>query len=202
MPHPPTPGTGDRTRLTLTDPRALRALAHPARQRVVAELYAGESLTATQAAALCDLTPSAMSYHLRALEKWGIVRRGESTDGRERPWLAAADDFTIPHATYAALGDGRGVELIALWGNEIARALARVAAAPGEEGADASAVMRTRLWVTPEEARAITDAISAAMQPAVGRTSRAHPEGARPMDAYVLLVPAETDAQEQPAVAD
>lgn len=73
--------------LVLDDPRALRALAHPARQKLIDELYSGRVLTATQAAEMVDLTPSAVSHHLRALEKWGIVRRATSTgDARERPW--------------------------------------------------------------------------------------------------------------------
>ena len=63
------------TEVRITDPRAMRALAHPARQRLITELFSGEVLTSTEAAELCDLTPSAMSYHLRALEKWGIVTR-------------------------------------------------------------------------------------------------------------------------------
>ena len=46
----------------LDDPRMLRALAHPARQRLITELFSGEVLTATEAASLVDLTPSATSW--------------------------------------------------------------------------------------------------------------------------------------------
>lgn len=99
-----TKGTTRRTRktttkgttLTLTDPRAIRAIAHEARQQVIDELYSGSVLTATEAARICGLSPSAMSYHLRALEKWGIVVRDDtSSDGRERPWRAS------PRVTWA-----------------------------------------------------------------------------------------------------
>jgi DNA-binding transcriptional ArsR family regulator len=62
---------------------------------VIEELYNGRELTATQAAELCGLTPSAMSYHLRTLERYGLIRAGESTDGRERPWRKAGDDITF-----------------------------------------------------------------------------------------------------------
>ncbi|MEI2776295.1 MAG: helix-turn-helix domain-containing protein [Tetrasphaera sp.] len=182
-----------RTQLTLTDPRALRALAHPARQRVVGELYAGESLTATQAARLCGLSPSAMSYHLRALEKWGIVRRGESEDGRERPWLSAADDFTIPPAAYEGIPAALGDQLLALWGDEVDQALARAAGAEGRLH-ELSTVRRSRLWITPEEAAALNAAIGEALEEFGGRTSRDHPEGAVPMDGYILLVPADPAA--------
>src|SRR5512146_2234938 len=77
--------------LTLEDPGALRALAHPARLAVVDELYQGNERTSSELAELTGLSPSAMSYHLRALERWGIVERGTPrSDGRERPWRGVA----------------------------------------------------------------------------------------------------------------
>src|SRR6476620_157158 len=73
----------------LDDPGALRALAHPARLAVVDELYQGVERTSSELAALTGLSPSAMSYHLRALERWGMGERGAPReDGRERPWRA------------------------------------------------------------------------------------------------------------------
>src|SRR6266540_4506091 len=87
----------------LRDPGALRALAHPARLAVVDELYQGVDRTASELAELTGLTPSAMSYHLRALERWGIVERADArTDGRERPWrgpgrsLSLVSDLSTP----------------------------------------------------------------------------------------------------------
>ncbi|HET6987330.1 MAG TPA: winged helix-turn-helix domain-containing protein, partial [Kribbella sp.] len=83
-------------RVVITDPRAIRALAHPARQRIIDELYSGRVLTATECAELAGLTPSATSYHLRALERWGIVERADaSADGRERPWRALGTGLQI-----------------------------------------------------------------------------------------------------------
>jgi DNA-binding transcriptional ArsR family regulator len=81
----------------ITDPKAIRALAHAARLEVISELYSTQvSRTATELAAQTGLTPSAMSYHLRALQKWGIVVPAETAgDARERRWKAAGTDFTI-----------------------------------------------------------------------------------------------------------
>jgi DNA-binding transcriptional ArsR family regulator len=77
--------------ITISDPRALRALAHPARQRLINELFSGRVLTATEAAEMVDLTPSAVSHHLRALEKYGLAERAKTSgDGRERPWQGTA----------------------------------------------------------------------------------------------------------------
>ena len=83
--------------MEITDPKAIRALAHAARLEVISELYATQvSRTATELAAQTGLTPSAMSYHLRALQKWGmVVPAATSGDARERRWMAAGTDFTI-----------------------------------------------------------------------------------------------------------
>src|SRR3954451_7473255 len=92
--------TGD---VTLDDPGALKALAHPARLSVVDELYQGNERTSSELAELTGLSPSAMSYHLRALEKWGIVERGEERDdGRERPWRAAGRTLSFDPETISA----------------------------------------------------------------------------------------------------
>jgi DNA-binding transcriptional ArsR family regulator len=81
----------------LGDARTIRAVAHPARLVVIEALYdRGLALTATSAAEIAGITPSAMSYHLRALERYGIVRRADATgDGRERPWVRAAKHLRV-----------------------------------------------------------------------------------------------------------
>jgi DNA-binding transcriptional ArsR family regulator len=63
---------------------------------VINELFSGRSATATELAGRAGLTPSAMSYHLRALSRIGLVKRADASgDGRERPWQAAAEDVNI-----------------------------------------------------------------------------------------------------------
>jgi DNA-binding transcriptional ArsR family regulator len=84
------------TQLTLTHPNTIRALSHPARVLVLNELFSGRSATATELAGLAGVTPSAMSYHLRALSRIGLIERAEASgDGRERPWQSASDDINI-----------------------------------------------------------------------------------------------------------
>lgn len=106
-----------RKQITLTDPRTMRALSHPARVAVIDALYGGRVATSTELAELTGLTPSAMSYHLRAMEKLGIVERAEASgDGRERPWRAAGEGITFStldttaHRAAAALLTGRVME--------------------------------------------------------------------------------------------
>jgi DNA-binding transcriptional ArsR family regulator len=74
-------------RARISDPKVMRALAHPARLTILEELGLGRAGTATEFAAICGLTPSATSYHLRALAKAGLVQEAPGRgDGRERVW--------------------------------------------------------------------------------------------------------------------
>ena len=78
-------------RKVVTDIRALRALAHPDRVAILRLLMAGVARTATECARAVGASPSACSYHLRELERFGFVVRDESVagDGRTRPSTAA-----------------------------------------------------------------------------------------------------------------
>lgn len=180
----------ERSTLRISDPRALRALAHPARQRVVTELYSGEVLTATEAARLCDLTPSAMSYHLRALEKWGIVERDESSDGRERPWRASADGISLTPEAHRRAGAETSRASIRTWHSDLEADLDRLATAVSD-GEDHGMTSRDRVWLTGEEEEALRERLRAAVDDVRGRSSRSHPEGARPWNVYALVLPAQ-----------
>ncbi|HET7045596.1 MAG TPA: winged helix-turn-helix domain-containing protein [Gaiellaceae bacterium] len=90
----------------LTDPRALRALAHPTRLELVGLLRREGPLTATQAAEKVGESPSSCSFHLRQLAKWGLVEEAGGGRGRERPWRATARytswDAAAPEAAGAS----------------------------------------------------------------------------------------------------
>jgi predicted ArsR family transcriptional regulator len=74
----------------LTDPKALRALAHPIRLRLVGLLRVRGQLTATQASQLLGESSASCSFHLRQLAKYGLVEEAGGGQGRERPWRATA----------------------------------------------------------------------------------------------------------------
>ena len=96
----------DNERMTITDVRVLAALAHPARLAILHLLLTVGDATATQCSAVVGESPSSCSYHLRHLEKFGLVERVESdtddeVDGRTRRWRSVATgfDFGEPHST-------------------------------------------------------------------------------------------------------
>jgi DNA-binding transcriptional ArsR family regulator len=156
--------------VTLSDPVAVRALAHPARLAVIDALYAGDVLTATQCAQLAGITPSAMSYHLRALEKHGIVLRAEPTgDGRERPWMRAGD---VLRSDLSSAGPGGAAAADMLVDHAMALDLQRLraaveadlAAGPGTTWARTTTYNRNRLLLTPDEARSLGEAIDGVVE--------------------------------------
>jgi DNA-binding transcriptional ArsR family regulator len=90
------PGTAGNP-LKLTDPRMMRALAHQARIAIWAHLGLRGPATATECAEIAGLSPSACSYHLRTLARYGFVEEdlASAADGRERPWRARNLYFTM-----------------------------------------------------------------------------------------------------------
>src|SRR5881409_1064673 len=98
----------------------MRALAHPTRLALLDHLHAVDQATATECAAAVGESPSALSYHLRALARWGFVEEGEGGVGRERPWRAPATRIEFPADT---------LEAAVLRDELVARTQARVRAA-------------------------------------------------------------------------
>ena len=181
-----------RSEIEITDPTSLRALAHPARQRLLTELFSGEVLTATEAAELVDLSPSATSYHLRALEKAGLVVRGEATsDARQRPWRAAAESFSIQPEAYRDSGVDVSKSNLSGWFADIRAGVERAERGMSSGHDDVGHMSQGRLWLTWEEVQELADRISEIRDEYQGRTRSDHPEGARAWDTYVLILPEE-----------
>jgi DNA-binding transcriptional ArsR family regulator len=86
----------------LTDARVLRALAHPVRLAILEVLHAEGTATPTECSQQVGESPQACSYHLRALAKYGLVRRASSDDGRETRWELAAAGFRFSPTTSSA----------------------------------------------------------------------------------------------------
>jgi DNA-binding transcriptional ArsR family regulator len=76
--------------IELTDPRALRALAHPTRIRLVGLLRLHGPLTATRAAELLGESSGTCSFHLRQLARYGLVEEAGGGHGKAKPWQATA----------------------------------------------------------------------------------------------------------------
>jgi len=73
-------------RRQITDPKALRALAHPVRWQLLEIVGREGSATATQCAQETGESVANCSYHLNLLAKYNYVEKAEGGQGREKPW--------------------------------------------------------------------------------------------------------------------
>jgi DNA-binding transcriptional ArsR family regulator len=195
---PPSWTQGVEDNVELRDPAALRALAHPARLTVVDELYQGNERTASELASLTGLTPSAMSYHLRALERWGIVERAEEReDGRERPWRAAGRSLSMisdSSPTAMAASD----VIVGGYLQHLRDELRRWSLAERDESEgwrDVAGGRRSFLWLTEGEAQLFSEEMRAVIDKYVAdRDASNHPSDTRRVVCLLAIVPEAPDA--------
>lgn len=168
----------------ISDPKAMRALAHPVRLALLERLQRHGPATASQLSPHVGATPSVTSWHLRHLAGFGLVRDAEpGPDRRERRWEATARGFRFdsstggPEARAAAktLSDQMFVQA----GDLPLRWAAETAPGLEPEWEQASGLADTRIVATPEEIDRIQAAIDAVIAPFVLREPGEAPEGAR-----------------------
>jgi Helix-turn-helix domain len=76
----------EESRRRITDPKALRAMAHPLRWQLLEVVGREGTATATQCAQETGESVANCSYHLNLLAKYGYVEKAEGGQGREKPW--------------------------------------------------------------------------------------------------------------------
>lgn len=176
----------------ISDPRAIKALAHPARLAVLDALADGAELTATECATVAGISPSAMSYHLRALEKWGFVQRAaSSTDGRERPWRGVPGGWTVdalPNAAAATAASAVVYTMLDRLRGDVAAWFEHERDQP-EKWRQVGRVQNTTLWLTADETLELAELRDEWISAKKGRTKADHPDGARRVRFTSVVVP-------------
>lgn len=74
----------------LSDPVAMRALAHPLRLTLLRLLSEEGAATATQLSERTGHSVASVAYHLTKLAKYGFIEDDDGAHGRARPWRARA----------------------------------------------------------------------------------------------------------------
>ena len=201
--EPGTPGNP----VELTDPQMMRALAHQARIAIWMHLGMHGPATATECAEIAGLSPSACSYHLRTLARYGFVEEDphSAADGRERPWRARLLAFNMsdgpdaPPATQVA--SQLLVENMRAAAEEIrARYLARKSEYPADWQAAAGEVFSVA-HVTPDELDRMRSEVLEVMAPYMRLDPASRPSGALPvrimLDLFPWFGPEEAQAGEE-----
>jgi DNA-binding transcriptional ArsR family regulator len=176
------------------DAAVMRAMAHPARLALLEHLRNGGPATATECAGVVGLSPSATSYHLRALARAGLVEAAPGRgDGRERLWRITGGRYEVSGVADLA-PEGREalralLESLLAWDDaRVRRYLSRLDAEP-PEWQDAAFFMDSTLQVTADELTALTQAVEALIAP-YRKERRADPSpGTRPVSLTVRALP-------------
>lgn len=175
----------------------MRALAHPARLGLLEHLGETGPATATECAEVVGLSPSAVSYHLRALAKAGLVESAPGRgDGRERLWRRTDDRNQI---RLEGSWPGQDPEvrqaqqdvMESLLARDEARTrayLARFGSGP-PEWEDAAWFMSSTLMMTADELKALGTALEELVAPYRRGTRHDPPPGARPVTAIIRTLP-------------
>ena len=182
--------------VVVDDPRAIRALAHPARLAILDHLGTGVTATATECARVCGLSPSATSYHLRALARWGLIEDAESSgDGRERRWRAVGGGGYATKGGFGAPGGVGAAQQFMFRHSEAqsdrrTEAYLAVAADEPAEWQDAAVTSHSRLLVTAAELEQLAERVFELMEPyRLSKRSGAEPEGARQVFVNLRMLP-------------
>ena len=187
------PETPARDSTPITDPLAMRALAHPVRVALVELLSVIDTLTATQASELLGESPANCAFHLRTLAKYGFVQEAGGGRGRERPWKAADRHITIstkqddPRAATAA--GALSQAWLEHWIERARQVYGSSSALPGWESA--TGWSRGSVFLTPEETSDLRGQMRRLLEPYEGRKSSPalRPPGALPVEWTVFNAP-------------
>ena len=176
------------------DPRALRALAHPIRIRLLGLLRREGPLTATEAGRRIDESSGSASYHLRQLARFGLVEDAAGGHGRERPWRATALYTSWPDvADTPDLAEASEVFTRFVLRRYVERLEQWLSRRPDEptEWQEAAAFGDSLLYLTVDELAVLRDALRRLAQPYEERISRpeARPAGARPVALLQVAFP-------------
>ncbi|MET8039607.1 winged helix-turn-helix domain-containing protein [Micromonospora sp. NPDC005215] len=186
----------DSRRTAISDPQVMRALAHPARIAIMEYLTAHHGGgTATECAEVVGLSPSATSYHLRALAKFGLVEQAPSRgDARERVWRVASGSLLVDAGRDAGpaarAAEQAVVEAYAARAMERVRDWSRRAGDEPAEWYDNALFNDTLLLLTAEELAGLNEAVLALLRPYQARRREADPPpGARTVAVHYRTVP-------------
>lgn len=172
----------------LSDPRVLRAIAHPVRTRILDELAASGPVRAADVARELGIPANQASFHLRQLAKYGLVEEApeEARDRRDRVWRATSTQgYTVNLSELAQAPGGRAA--VEVFKNSklawMHRVVDRTFAMSKEEGRGVFATSDHALKLTDDEAHQLRQEIDDLVDAWAKRTRGRDPD----RKTYLLL---------------
>jgi DNA-binding transcriptional ArsR family regulator len=176
--------------MRVTDPQAIRALAHPLRLDLLEVLAAHGTSTAAQCGRVLGVPQANCSFHLRQLAKYGYVEEaGAGTDRRERQWRLATERPVIRVDSEGDQLLRREVEHVVVDREvEAIRAYSERESEEDEPWRGSLGMATALLAVTPEEATELRARWRALLEPYLGRAAA---EGTRHVRYFLAATPIE-----------
>jgi hypothetical protein len=174
-----------------SDPKSLRALAHPVRWRLIDVLAAEGTATVTQCAEVTGESTATCSYHLGILAKYGFITRAAGA-GRERPWQLVSRDLNLsapgPDRDGAEASRTAAAALLDVELSWLKESVRRSAAEPADwQGA--TRIMSVTAWLTPEEAREAAAQVQLTIDRRASRAGARRRDGTRPVRLFAAVAP-------------
>lgn len=176
---------------------SLKSLAHPLRVRIYDELSAYGPLTASGLAERLGESSGATSYHLRQLERAGLVREDETRGkGRERWWERRPGSIAIPDARSLPPGSAERLA-VKLVEDEWFRAreqnfheyTAEGELVFGPEWLDVATSDTINLRLTPEQLHGLVADLDTVLLKYIAAYKRTPSPGSRPVQIHINAFP-------------
>ena len=176
---------------------SLKSLAHPLRVRIYDELSAYGPLTASGLAERLGESSGATSYHLRQLERAGLVREDETRGkGRERWWERRPGSIAIPDARSLRPGSAErlAVKLVEdEWYRSREQNFHEFTAESeqvfGPEWLDVATADTINLRLTPDQVHGLVTEIDVVLEKYIDAYKRTPSPGSRPVQIHINAFP-------------
>jgi DNA-binding transcriptional ArsR family regulator len=172
--------------MEISDPKAIRALAHPLRLDLLQLLGAGGPATAAQCGRMLGVSQASCSFHLRQLAKYGFVDdAGPGPDRRERQWRVTHPRLSVRTGTGGHAVVRQQIEWLVA--EREMQAILDYSRRP--DGADSewrrkAGIVAGMAVLSPDDAAAIKEKWIALLEPYIAR-ARAEGAGLRPGQRHV-----------------
>jgi DNA-binding transcriptional ArsR family regulator len=147
----------------------LRAISDELRQRIVGALME-RAMTVTQVGDLLGIAPAKIHYHVRELERVGLVRLVETREKGgilEKYYRSVARTMSVPRSLLESLSPDETITTLSEMFQDIQQAFTRAMMRAMSDGSADRRIALTRdhLWLTDDEVPAVIRAIDQALEP-------------------------------------
>jgi DNA-binding transcriptional ArsR family regulator len=188
----------------VTDPLAMRALAHPLRLRLLRLVRERHPVTGAELAAVVGESSASVSYHLSILARHGFIEPDPAAaqSRRHKPWRATYESDTVVGASVGPIAEtAEGALLVAMLAEgrrEVDAYVARHQDLP-EPWRESAAFLSSSLVLLPAEVEEVADAVRALLDRYDRRGAADLPADARRVSVSFIAVPDVPEAPEESA---